>query len=90
MKKRSECDCICHKEGMVAMHFIPCCMPDNSAMESKEEYYKLHSVCPKCGGDPGETTTMGWIFPSRDTNTTCCTACDWKGIVHDLVQKNEW
>lgn len=28
MVKRSECTCICHNDGVVALHCIPCCFPD--------------------------------------------------------------
>lgn len=89
MKKRSECDCICHSSKIPVIHFMPCCFPDNQIERSelaRDEYYKFHSVCPECGGDSGETTTMGVIIPGTDKNSTCCSVCDWKGIVHDLVE----
>lgn len=92
MKKRSECDCLCHnmKNGITMIHIQPCCFPDNQVERSelaRDEYYKSHSVCPECGGDPRETTTMGVIIPGTDINRTCCSVCEWKGIVHNLVAK---
>ena len=53
-----------------------------------DEYDELHQVCPKCGGDPGETTTAGFA-PNYDGNETCCAQCDWRGVVHDLVPRHQ-
>ena len=40
MKKRSECDCMCHKPGQVMTHLIPCCVPDEMHQIKKENNFR--------------------------------------------------
>lgn len=62
-----------------------------------DEYYRLHTACPKCGAHPLQTTTEGFITivingencVERDvklTNRCNCHICGWIGIYGDLVE----
>jgi hypothetical protein len=56
---------------------------------TREEYYKEHRVCPKCGNRTS-STYIGFVFqkgkPYKDENICEC-KCGWKGIFDDLVRK---
>ena len=49
----------------------------------RDEYYRQHKACPKCGNTNLETTTMG-SGPPNDRNHAIC-ICGWRGRVHDLL-----
>ena len=61
---------------------------------TREDYYKLHKYCPKCGGDGWSTTLVGYLFDRnrpedyRDMNRVDC-PCGWHGNYHDLIAKPE-
>jgi hypothetical protein len=59
----------------------------------KDNYYKLHEVCPICKQIPNEQTYMGYINPSDENpdENECKCLCGWIGIVHNLIKrKNEY
>lgn len=62
---------------------VKCGNPDGSF--PNPEYYRLHAVCPNCGGEHDmEQTTMG---PGLDVdNNTCLCGCGLRGIVHELIE----
>jgi len=61
-------------------------------MITKEEYYKKHEVCPKCGGKDNIQTLVGCIARDNDwtkvidTNDVFC-HCGWKGKIHQMVER---
>ncbi len=58
MKKRSECKCPCHQEGVKVLHVMPCCTPDVDWAEFELKEF------PKDGLKRGEMFTLS-SFNSR-------------------------
>ena len=58
-------------------------------MTTKEEYYRQHARCPRCGHDEIERTCIGIMAADwtqvEDQNAAYCPKCQWCGIVHDLA-----
>lgn len=58
-----------------------------------KEYRENHRYCPECGSDKNSQTLVGTVLnldkPNeyKDENRVSCAKCEWKGIVHDLVEK---
>lgn len=52
------------------------------------EYHVEHCCCPECGGTNICSTTMGMLFPNKDTNRANC-ECGWSGIVDDMVPEKD-
>jgi len=55
-------------------------------------YSYFHKCCPECGSThhvqtlcAGRETPEGYI----DSNSSHCSDCGWKGIVHDLIPKDK-
>jgi hypothetical protein len=58
----------------------------------REQYDKLHAVCPVCKSASIEVSCVGCLMDNletaRDANRAQC-ECGWRGIVHDMVPAPE-
>ena len=68
MKKRSECNCLCHEEGSGMLHIQPCCVPDEIAYEDligKSESFAKYNLeiygCDYRICHPNSMVTMDFV-----------------------------
>lgn len=56
---------------------------------TRDEYYALHTNCPRCNKNQFQVTTVGIIADDwsnvKDTNRGNCLYCGWNGTVHELI-----
>lgn len=62
-------------------------------MNTREEYYTEHQICPKCISDNIFQTFINiqpvngvYDHHFKDRNLANCMSCGWDGVVHDLIQ----
>lgn len=46
MVRRSECTCACHNDGVVMLHCVPCCYPDEPIDEIIDK--NIDSIVDEC------------------------------------------
>ena len=62
---------------------------------TREDYYRQHKCCPRCGSKNLMLGLAGYIFDSRhpetykDMNPAECLDCGYKGNVHSLVPEEK-
>ena len=67
-------------------------MNPQMATRTQEEWEEQHAVCPQCGSDDSERTTMGeFKGPDHfyDPNKVRCLSCGWSGDCVGLVPRTE-
>lgn len=89
------CDkCKVSWEGLAHNFTLP--NPPDHFSYIRSQYLKLHKLCPSCGYDGGSQTDWDWattvmtismesLETAKDMNYVCCTKCNWRGRVHDLL-----